>query len=81
MCMKKRKIYYNGIPPELEKYSSWPKRFRILEGPILIISIIYSIAYILISFYLWIINFQISDIQQTLYLIGFALFLISRWNG
>jgi hypothetical protein len=75
--MEKSKISHNAIAPELEKYSPWPKRIRMMEGPILIISIIYVLIYIVVSFYLWVIDFQISDIQQNLYLIGFALFLIS----
>lgn len=73
----KKNAHYNRIPPELENYSPWPKRFRIIEGPVLIISVIYTIIYVLISLYMWWIDFQISNIQQTLYLIGFALFLIS----
>lgn len=64
------------IPPELEKYSPWPKVFRRLEGHVLIISTIYLIAYILISIYLGSIDFQISNIQQTLYFIGFGLFIL-----
>jgi len=62
---------------ELETYSPWPKRFRKIEGPVLIISVIYLIVYILISVYLQSIDFQISNIQHTLYLIGCGLFVIA----
>jgi hypothetical protein len=75
--MKNSNVYRDRIPSELEKYSPWPKRPRMIEGPVLIISITYTIIYVLVSLYMWAIDFQVSNIQQTLYLIGFALFLIS----
>ena len=50
---------------------------RLKENPAFILSIIYSMAYILISFYLFSIDFQISATYQILYFFGFALFLIA----
>ena len=67
----------NKIPPELEKYSPWPKVFRILEGPVLIMSIIYILVYLGVTFYLWNDVFKLSSLLQGLYFIGFGLFLMA----
>ncbi len=65
------------ILAKLDKYSPWIKINRRLAGPILIISVVYILAYLAITFYLWSIEFQMTNIQQTLYFVGFGFFIIT----
>ena len=65
------------ILAKLEKYSPLIKINRRLAGPVFIISIIYILVYLAITFYLWSIGFQMTNIQQTLYFIGFGVFVIT----
>jgi len=68
----------NGeILAKLEKYSPWIKINRRLAGPVFITSIIYILAYLAITFYLLGIGFQMTNIQQTLYFIGFGVFIVT----
>ena len=65
------------ILAKLEKYSPWIKINRRLARPVFIISVVYILVYLAITFYFWSIGFQMTNIQQTLYFIGFGLFIIS----
>jgi hypothetical protein len=65
------------ISAKLEKYPPGVKINRKLGGPVFIISFIYILAYLVITFYLWSIEFQMTNIQQTLYFVGFGLFVIT----
>lgn len=65
------------ILAKLEKYAFWIKINRRLAGPFLLISIIYILVYLTITFYLWSIGFQMTNIQQTLYFVGFGVFVIT----
>lgn len=67
----------NGIPAKLEKYSPWIEVNRKLAGPVLITSLAYISVYLAITFYLWSVGFQMTNVQQTLYSIGFGLLLIA----
>jgi len=65
------------ILAKLEKYSPWIRINRRLAGPVLILSVAYILVFLATTFYLLAIGFQMSNIQQTLYFIGFGLFVIS----
>ncbi len=67
----------NEILSKLEKYSPWIKINRKLEGPVLIISLVYILVYLAITLYLWKIEFQMTDIHRITYFICFGLFIIA----
>jgi len=71
------KMENDKISAKLEKYSPWIKINRRLAGPVFIISVVYILVYLAITFYFWSIGFQITNIQQTLYFIGFGLLVIA----
>ena len=75
--IKGGKMENNKIRAELEKYAPWIKINRIVAEHVFIISIIYILAYIAITFYLWGLGFQMTNVQQTVYLIGFGLLIIA----
>lgn len=67
----------NNILSNLEKWSPWIKVNRKLKGPVLIISVVYILVYLVINFYLWSVGFQMTNIQQIAYLVGFGLFVLA----
>jgi hypothetical protein len=69
----------NKILTKLEKYAPWVKISRKLEGPVLIISVVYILAFLAITSYLWSVGFQMTGIQQAAYFAGFGLFVIASY--
>lgn len=67
----------NKILSKFEKYSPWIRINRRLTGPIFIIGAVYILIYLVTAFYLWSVEFQMTNLQQTLYFIGFGVFIIA----
>ncbi|MBW2966589.1 hypothetical protein KY342_05785 [Candidatus Woesearchaeota archaeon] len=66
----------NEILAKLEKYSPWIKTNRKFAGHVFVISIVYILVYLGLTFYLWNDIFKLSSLLQGLYFIGFGIFLI-----
>lgn len=65
----------NKILSKLEKYSPFIKINRKLAGPVLIISVVYILAYLAIIFYLWEDILKLDSLLKGLFFIGFGVFL------
>ncbi len=63
---------------DLEKYSVWLKVNNVLMGPSLIISLVYIIVYILVTFLL-LLRPELIQSYLIYYYIGFPIFIIAIW--
>jgi hypothetical protein len=75
--MRGMKMTPNKIASDMEKYAPWIRRNKKLAGPIFVVSILYILLYLVVTFYFWSVSFQMTGIQQAGYLLGFVIFIIA----
>ena len=72
-----KRMKKNRFLSELEKCSPWIGINRKLAGPVLIISIIYILIYLVILIYFWSDLLKLNWLLHGLCFVGFAIFLLA----